>query len=416
MAITINSQPTGTLPVYNDNIFIVQSDKRTEANFKYIADVYVYVDGVSTNVHRMSVPPHPTLGVGVFNPSRIIENYISGNFDLNLTGVDRCYDGATYCALVFGEEYGLSSSGTTVYTGLATSNTSTYFCGVFDWEDFCDYDYTIHRSNNSSSKFLTNSPANKVVYQNEYEYLYAINRTSGDIYYYEVRTSDVDGNLLGVYKIYNQYQSVANSFNKMVRCPVGWNMNNITAGDITIAGGTYASLPILFSSVYSYTVKCIKYDGTQTIGTKTYRLDTTCERYTKYRLHFQNKLGGYDSFSFTKKSNVKSDIVRENYKSNLGELTDASTYTHSKSQRAITQYSTKIEDTVKVTSDWLSSGDVAWLEELVTSPDVYVEKNGSAVPINIITASYDRQNGEDKKMFNLSLEFKFSYKRYRQRF
>jgi hypothetical protein len=59
---------------------------------------------------------------------------------------------------------------------------------------------------------------------------------------------------------------------------------------------------------------------------------------------------------------------------------------------------------------------VAWLEELATSPDVYVERDGVAIPINITTASFDRQNGEDKKLFNLTLEFKYSYKRYRQRF
>jgi hypothetical protein len=413
MAITINKQPVGTNPVYNDLIYIVESNKVTEANFKFICDVYVYISGAATKVHRMSAPPHPTYGVGVFNPARIIENYINNNFDLNLTAVTQCLDSATFITMKFGEEYGLSTSGTTVYPDLATSNTTNVYNGVFDWEDFCDYDYTIYRSSNSSSQFLTNSPDSKKVYTDENEYLYAINRTSGDIYYFNVDTYDSNGLLNGSFKIINPYQARSNSYDLMVRCPAGWNLNDIPSGSITVSAG---ALPILDAAVYTYDIKCIKFDGTTTIGYKRYALDTTCERFTKYRLHFLNKLGGYDSFSFTKKSNFLTDIKRENYKSNLGELASISTYTHSKSQRAITQYATNIEDRITIRTDFLTSGDILWLEELVTSPDVYVEKNGAAVPITITNSSFDRQNGEDKKLFTLTLEFKYSYKRYRQRF
>ena len=199
----------------------------------------------------------------------------------------------------------------------------------------------------------------------------------------------------------------------MVRCPAGWNLNDIAAGDITISVG---ALPIMTTSVYSYSIKCIKFNGTATTETRTYYTDTNCDRFDHYKIHFLNKLGGYDSYTFTKKNKLTSNIKRNEYKKNLGELTSTTTYEHSKSQRAITQFDTVIEDAVTVKSDYLSSGDIAWLEELVTSPDVYLEKDDSAIPINITNASFEKHNGQDKKLFNLSIDFKYSYKRNRQRF
>lgn len=411
MAITINSQATGTVPVYNDIIYIVQSDKTAQPNFKYVADLYL--NGSITKTHRMTAPPNPTYGVAVFNPASIIENYISSNFDLDLTAVTQCIDSIGTIEVKFGEEYGLSSSGTTVYTNLAVSNTTPFYNGIFDFEQFIDEknaSFGTYRSASSASKFLSRSPNLKKVYTNENEYIYAINRTSGDIYYFNVNTYDSNGVILGSYRIDNPYQARSNYYDRMVRCPAGWNLNNITY--TTDLG----SAPILKSSVATYTIHCTSYYGATTMGAKRYSLDTTCERFTKYRLHFLNKLGGYDSFSFTKKSKFNSEIKRDLFKSNLGRLTSGSAFTYSKSQRASTQYATSIVDKVSATSDWLSSGDVAWLEELVTSPDVYVERDGVAVPINITNSSFERQNGEDKKLFNLSIEFEYSYKRYRQRF
>ena len=59
---------------------------------------------------------------------------------------------------------------------------------------------------------------------------------------------------------------------------------------------------------------------------------------------------------------------------------------------------------------------MVWLEELITSPDVYVEKSGTLVPINITTAKHERKKQVNDKLFNLTLEFTYSYNRYRQRF
>jgi len=146
-----------------------------------------------------------------------------------------------------------------------------------------------------------------------------------------------------------------------------------------------------------------------------YTVNTDCTKYTTYRIWFLNKLGGYDVFTFYKQNTFNSEIKRETYKANLGTQT-ATTQSYTAQQRAITQYNTKIKDTVSCNSDWITEAQSLWLEELVTSPDVYVEKNGVLVSINIQNSNYERKYQVNKHLFNLKIDFQYSYERQRQRF
>lgn len=416
MAITLEQAPEILSPVYNDLTHVVSSTSTAQPNFKFICDIYI--NGGATKIHRESVPPHPVYGVATFNPARIIEAYITNDFDSQSIASYACTNSTATYILKFGEEYGLSSSGTTVYSDLLVTSSKFVFNGIFDWEDWCDY-HVSHWQSGGSGKFLTNSPDNKKVYiDSTYasgnEFVYMNNASSGSIYYLHVDTYDVNNNLVGVYIINNTYQALSNSAWKMVRFPSGYNMNNITAGNYTALGGSPST--IIGTSVASYQVYPVKFDGTvQSAAAKIYNIERTCSRYPLYEIYFQNKLGGYDTFVFEKKTNFKSEIKKENYKSNLGRLTSATTYTKAVTHRGVTQYATNIEDTLTLRSDYVSEATMLWLEELVTSPDAYMLKNSNHVPITIVNTSFERKYLANEKLFALTIEVKFSYKRSRQR-
>ena len=79
MATTISVTPPVYSPAYNDCVFVVTSDKKTQANFRYIADVYVSGEFFI----RLPLLPHPTYGSGAFNIGRIIETFV--NSDISKT-------------------------------------------------------------------------------------------------------------------------------------------------------------------------------------------------------------------------------------------------------------------------------------------------------------------------------------------
>ncbi len=87
--ITLISRPQLLSPTYNSIYFVVDSNNNTEYNFNYIFDLY---DTVTTDrLIRVRVPAEPTTGYGVFNPQKVLSNYVANTFagsTLNCTNGD----------------------------------------------------------------------------------------------------------------------------------------------------------------------------------------------------------------------------------------------------------------------------------------------------------------------------------------
>ena len=69
MAITIQQQPTTPNMSNNDLLFVLTSNKITEAQYQYVCDIYI--SGSGTLVQRIQQQPNPN-GKGVFNVGNIL--------------------------------------------------------------------------------------------------------------------------------------------------------------------------------------------------------------------------------------------------------------------------------------------------------------------------------------------------------
>jgi len=83
MAISLIERPQLISPTYNPFYLVVDSTNKTEDNFNYLFDLY---DSVTLErIIRLRVPVEPVTGYGVFNPQKVLSNYINNNFLPNLT-------------------------------------------------------------------------------------------------------------------------------------------------------------------------------------------------------------------------------------------------------------------------------------------------------------------------------------------
>lgn len=408
MAITILQQCSPLQPAYNELIHLVNSSNRAQANFKYICDVYVN----GSLVTRLDTPPHPTYGTGLFNPARIIENSVNNDIDLTTYGFGINTNSNCYYQLKFGESYGASSSGTTAYPDMAQTANKYVWNAVYDYEDFVGYSSGTINAGSPSSRLLTNRPSSGDIQFTENAYLYLNSMTSGTIDYAYIVTKDSSNATINNVKINNPYKANPLGNGRFLRFSSSPNnINQISATHIL--GG--ASQPIILSTDYAYTIQFFDAGANAVTEQYRYTINSECTKYESYRIHFLNKLGGYDAFTFYKQNTFNSEIRRETFKSNLGTQTSTS-HSYTAQQRAITQYNTKIKDTISCNSNWISEAQSLWLEELVTSPDVYVEKDGVLVPINLTNSNYERKFVVNKHLFNLKIDFQYSYERTRQRF
>lgn len=87
------------------------------------------------------------------------------------------------------------------------------------------------------------------------------------------------------------------------------------------------------------------------------------------RFYWLNKLGGWDSYSFTKNKSKKMETNRNNYE----RYVDYQNY--NLFDAGISQYDTQITYSESVFSDWIDIKTSEWLVELFTSPVVYMQDN-----------------------------------------
>jgi hypothetical protein len=188
------------------------------------------------------------------------------------------------------------------------------------------------------------------------------------------------------------------------------NLNLIDNADLST--GTQ---PIITSAV-SYWVIKIKTSAGNLFGEFKCYLNSQCSKYKSFRLHWLNRLGGYDSFTFDMASQEDINIER-NFFTKL--LQNSGNYSSPKSYgyttRGETQYHTQYSTIYSVTSNWITESESNMLAEMMTSPNVYWEKdadNNKFIPINIKATTYRKQSktNNNTKVFNHEFQFEVSYK------
>ena len=87
MAITINTEPNDISPVYSDISYVVTSTNYAQANFKFIA---VVKNAAGTTIAKLKARIfHGTTDKGVFNISRILQNYVTYDFTQGLAAISK---------------------------------------------------------------------------------------------------------------------------------------------------------------------------------------------------------------------------------------------------------------------------------------------------------------------------------------
>jgi hypothetical protein len=110
----------------------------------------------------------------------------------------------------------------------------------------------------------------------------------------------------------------------------------------------------------------------------TYTIDN-CERYDQLRVFFRNMYGGVDGYTFTKKNRQSVNVKRQTYGYNNSVYGD---------DQFDKQWSVTYRDTYNLQSDWLSDAEFSWLQEMVYSPECWIELSGALVPVVVQTNTF----------------------------
>src|SRR3990167_3293842 len=415
MAITIQQSPGSKQPAYSELAYVVSSTNIAQENFRFVADIYI--SGVSTPTYfRQKKSPHPTLNVGVFDIHRILENYISHDISTSLYGFQRNEASWRQYEVQFREEYGISS-GISVSSVLATGTSGDVINaapGFVDFKDYAQDDYLMKLF--GGAKFLTNAPLTQTIFSDENAWLYMMTESSGSIYYAQITTySEIDlgGSLIDTHRIINvDTDSDRYKPGEFLRFGCGTRNLNFIPPNLFQAGGQ----SIITPSVKSYSVSMRKSNFVGISEARIFNIIDNCySKFDQYRLHFLNKLGGFDSFTFNMIAAETTDIVRTLFKKTVG-TTTATSFSYAKSDKENQELSVMYQDSLTMESDWVTEDEGTWLEELVHSPVVYLDHaTHGLIALNITKSRHQKRKHSTDKLINIQIEAKYSHNNSRQR-
>jgi len=379
MALNVKHQPTGTtyLPAYNDNVFVVyetDSGIYGQYNFKFICDVK---DGSGNLLARLKAPIYyGSTNKGVFNISRLLENYVTNDWDYNDSAASGCTNSVFGYQAVFGYEYSTGATTAIVETtGVTSSTGNTIWNAALDPLTFLSFDeanYFMETAASGTASFLTNNQSKKLPIDAK-AWLYALHGSN-------VASVDVAFSPSGS-------ASISVPSGTLARIPIGSN----------IPGG----IPV---GTTSYT--CTPKDSLGAAVGKAYTItiDDRCSKYPTTDLYFLNRLGGVDTMRFDMVKRTNFDIERKTYKANPFTLDNvAVSYTYDSAAHSNSDFFTQSTERITLNSNLLTEAEAEWLKELLMSPRVWMY-DGTLKAVNILTSQYEQKTHINDKAFNLTLE------------
>lgn len=429
MALTILSQPSNYQPVYtadgNNLSFVLNSTISQQCSMKYVADVYVRGDLVTT----IKNSPNLEDGKCVIQIHEVLSDFISYDKWIGPNFQTCTQSFATY-SVRFGEESdgSLDCSGTsfdTVYSGSTFSNTA--FNGTIQYFDqtFNPVAYYVGPSyNNSSAKFLSNGPSTRSVGESDTPVLYYI---SSDEVLPGAGPSVSHGlevtitSTTGATAIWNVLNGVASEAGSILAIAVGPQQINdyVDQGIVRLYHGTVATQSIIDCDTASYAVRITNYQ-TQVVMSEqiTFINNCDCSRYTPFTITWLNKRGGFDTYTFRLKSTRIINNDKKEWSRFLSTLQPDDSFTYQIGDRGSSVYSSISFETATVLSEWQTEAEQVWTAEIFDSPEVYRVVNGPYyLPVVVGNKSVEIKNkkGYGDRLLSRTVEFTYSYEIVNQR-
>jgi hypothetical protein len=114
------------------------------------------------------------------------------------------------------------------------------------------------------------------------------------------------------------------------------------------------------------------------------------------------------------KSIHQTDIKKDKYDQQHHDWTGFA-YKYSKSSRGTTDYNVALSKKLTVNTDYLSESESEWMEDLITSPSLYIEENNELIAVNLDSRRIQRKTSLNDKLMQYTFELSYSLKNRRQR-
>lgn len=409
MSVLVYDQPESYSLAYNDNPYVFASTNYgTGQRFQVSVVPIDYPTSPVLSTERI-LPRQGVTQNGVvtedrtyYDPSRILSTQVNPKVAIPAANHAGYFDAASmlYKYKLFIREE-LLSGGVYSYGDSWLSNEKTVWNGVRNTRDWLSFDYTDYDMNTavSSKAFLTDSPSTLYVDSDQSLFLHFFS-SDKSIDTVKVSSFDANGSLVnGEYSI-----TMASEFGYI---PVGpYDIENCDSSIWT--SGNPATV---LNGATGYRIAL---EGGSQQETITINIDQRCSKYTPIRLHWLNRLGGFDSFNFSLKNMEETEIDRRTYHQQHHKFT-GTRWQYDQASRGQTDYFIGTSDKLTVNTPYLSETESIWMNDFATSPLVYQELDNGLIAMAGRPKRISKQTSLNDKLMQYEFELDYSLTNIRQR-
>ncbi len=397
MAIQLITSSPDINAAYTRLLYTVSGSVYTDQpQFQYVCDVKA--SGSNEIIKRMTQPINPG-GTATFDVARIVQGELSVDYNWDINTDTRFDKSFNEFFIEIGEQFGTSiSSSVTVYPDQVDASVLAFQAVVDPNGGYSGFGgnnagYNWSSKNTSGSGFepgqvLSNMPSTMSMQSDDIGtisvYTPGINPTIVSQSFYSASSTT------GTYVLVDQ-----KNYSIQLTTPYG-------------SSKMFCAVPISSSANYWNYVDVAFGSGSFGAGNAvSYRYEASDETHReKTRFAFVNKLGAWDYYNNYNPVRQRIEVSREQYTAARVDYSSRLS-TYDISRRGRNDYHNSTDDQFTVDTDLLDKENANWLEELIESPEVYIQRNGEFIPIVITDTSYtSNTNQARQKQFKYTINFK----------
>jgi len=358
MAITTETEPQDYNTASNPCVFTFSSDATANASFSFYVELTV-----NGSVHSYHTVFTESNNYGKFDCSDVLRSVVFS--DLIVTGdyVNSYNSASINYSIRVQEKYGDPPALIGIWYA---SNTVNAFNGALRHQDWIDWDYQNYDAttqNNVTAEWLTDFP------YKQQRYFCGLQETQ----FVSILCTDTSAQV--IVTLYDVTGSTIATTTDAVTVPTANLMLLNISPNALIANTSLSTAD--FSTCYYYTVKFDATGGGAYNGfSKSFEvyIDTECTQYTTRRLHFLNKYGVWDAFTFSLYSEEDTKVKSSMFQTDKGVWSGSDTWDYNRYAGERKTYAKTSVDSMKLNSDWIKQAKQQWLvQTLYESPRVYLE-------------------------------------------
>lgn len=362
MAVSQLTEPPLYSPVYNAIEYKFTSTNVANCDFVFIADLYVN----GNFAVRLKSVPQETTNYGIFRLERVLQDYLTFDFDPTLAAFRENDNSFLSYYLEVRERYNSSSTCTgsvTLSAVLDTTAEKYAFNGAESFLDMPSYTATKYVTGAVTRKFLTNSPSRIKIPATDNFNLSFINNPSAPATTVCIHSFDRFNNQIETGIITIPYNPSLDTVHE-----------SVGVGPAQLAAASYASGRGYHSNVHWYQVWLRDSSDNRITEIKEFEVDNRCPLKYAYRLWWLNRLGGFDSIAVPLRHTRSVPVSRTTFEKRLPTG-------HTLLDRGESVIEVNARGNLVFNTNWITEDEARWLEELFTSPEVYLALPAQTSPV-----------------------------------